>query len=202
MDLIHLLEELQTIAQNGLSYTQNVYDKERYERLLELSIQKYTDVLALPEEAVRERFRTELGHITPKVGADAAIFNERGELLLMERADGTGWCLPCGWVEPNERPTDAAVREVKEETGLEVKVQRLVGIFTRTPSAEHGPHTMIAAVHLCEIVSGELTLSHEGLDLRYWLIGDVTRWHGLHKKYAQAAYDMWTSDRVVPAVSD
>jgi len=75
------------------------------------------------------RFDAELGSITPKLGADAAIFNEKGQILLMERTDGSGWCLPCGWVDANERPVDAAVREVRidhhNKRDVSIRVTRL-----------------------------------------------------------------------------
>ena len=202
MDIFSLLDELRAIAQNGLRFTSGVYDHERYERLLELATQTYAELLQSPDETIRARFLSELGYITPKVGADAAIFNERGEILLMARADGSGWCLPCGWVEPNETPAQAVVRETREETGLEIEVGPLVGVFTRMPGAKNGPHTMIAIVHLCEVVGGELTLSHEGLELRYWPIDEVQDWHATHERYARAAFEMWRSERLIPAVSD
>lgn len=197
-----LLDQLQHIARNGLNYAQNPYDRERFTKLLELTAQSYAALLDQPADKIRDLFTAELGHITPKVGADAAIFNEQGEILLMERIDGSGWCLPCGWVEPQERPCDAAVREVWEETGLRAEVRQLVGVFTRMPSIKFGPHTLIAVVHLCEVVGGRLTLSHEGLDLRYRPIDDVTNWHGIHEKYARAAYKVWQSGKLLPAVSD
>lgn len=202
MDIYSLLDEIQTIARNGLNYCENGYDRERYERLLQLATRTYADLLDLPQEQIRARFDNELGYITPKVGADAAIFNRQGEILLMERADGSGWCLPCGWIEPNEKPVQAVVRETLEETGLEVEVQQLVGVFTRLPAEQNGPHTMVALVHLCKITGGELTLSHEGLALRYWRIDEVPHWHATHEKYAHAAYRMWASDQLLPAVSD
>ncbi len=202
MDIFLLLDQLQHIARNGLTYAKNPYDKERYEKLLEISSQTYGELLEQPAEKFKLAFSSELGHITPKVGADAAIFNDKGEILLMERADTGDWCLPCGWVEALERPSDAAVREVWEETGLIVEVKQLVGVFTRMPSPKFGPHTMIAVVHLCQVVGGELTLSHEGLDLRYWPIDEMTNWHGIHEKYARAAHKMWQSDRLLAAVSD
>lgn len=202
MDIIALLNEIQALARTGLHFTEGVYDRERYERLLEVSTQAYEDLLDIPAEALKARFREEMGYITPKIGADAAIFNEKGEILLMERADGSGWCLPCGWVEPNERPIDTAVREAYEETGLHVKVTQLVGAFTRKASAQNGPFTMVAIVHLCEIVGGELTLSHEGSALHYWDIDVVQNWHPNHDKYARAAHKMWHSAQQLPAISD
>ena len=202
MDIFSLLDEIQTIARNGLNYTSSIYDRERYERLMGLTTQTYGDLLEVPDETIRTRFLREIGYITPKVGSDAAIFNESGEILLMERSDGSGWCLPCGWVESNEKPVEAVTREVREETGLEIEVKQLVGVFTRMPNAKNGPHTMIAIVHLCEVVSGELTLSHEGSALRYWSIDEVQNWHTTHERYARAAYEMWKSKHLLPAVSD
>ena len=202
MDIFALLNEIQAIARTGLHFTTGSYDRERYERLMEIAAQTYDELLELPGDVLKARFRVETGYITPKIGTDAAIFNDKGEILLMERADGSGWCLPCGWVEANERPIDAMVREVREETGLDVAIKQLVGVFTRKASAMNGPHTMVAVVHLCEVIAGELTLSPEGLALKYWLIDAMENWHPNHDKYARAAYKMWQSERLLPAISD
>ena len=202
MDIFSLLDQIQAIARNGLHYTSNLYDRERYEQLMELATKTYSQLLGLPDEQLRTRFLNEVGYITPKVGANAAIFNPDGEILLMDRVDGSGWCLPCGWVEPNEKPVEATVREVYEETGLKVENKQLVGIFTRMPGAKNGPHTMIAIVHLCEVVGGELTLSPEGIALRYWPINRVQNWHAAHERYARAAHKIWKSEHLLPAISD
>ncbi len=202
MDLFSLLDEIRTIARNGLNYTSNAYDRERYERLMSLTTQTYGELLNVSDDTIRTRFLKETGYITPKVGSDAAIFDAGGKILLMDRSDGSGWCLPCGWVEPNEKPVEAVIREVWEETGLEVEVKQLVGVFTRKANAKNGPHTMIAIVHLCEVSGGELTLSHEGLSLRYWTIDEVQNWHATHERYARAAYVMWKSNLLLPAISD
>ncbi len=202
MDIFSLLDQIRVIARNGLHYSTNVYDQERYNRLLTLTTQSYSDLLDVPAEELQARFLQEMGHITPKIGADAAIFNDQGEILLMERADGSGWCLPCGWVEPNEKPCEAAVREAQEETGLEIEVQQLIGVFSRPPSAKNGAHAMLAVVHLCKVVGGELTLSHEGLALRYWALDDVPLWHATHEHYARTAHAVWQTGKLMPAISD
>ena len=191
MDILPLLDELQTMARNGLTYANNPYDKERYTRLLELVSIYYGKILEIPSDEVKQRFTQELGYITPKVGGDAAIFDETGKILLVLRTDDRQWCLPCGWVEPGESPEQTAVRETKEETNLEVQVLQLVDVFTRLPNIGYGPHTAVAVVYLCEIIGGSLELSHEHLEARYWTIDDVPAWHELHEHYARGAFRVW-----------
>ena len=195
MDILPLLDELQTIARTGLNFTESPYDRERYARLLQLATEYYGQALDLPPANVRARLTQELGYITPKVGAEAAIFDEEGRILLVQRSDDQRWCLPCGWVDPNETPAQAAVRETREEVGLEVRIARLVDVLTRLPSAETGPHTAVAVIYLCEITGGEIALSHECLDARYWRIEDVPVWHELHQRYAEAARKCWLQTR-------
>ena len=192
MDILPLLDELQTIARNGLNFTTNPYDRERFERLLALVTKYYGQALDLPPAEVRQRLIGELGYITPKVGAEAAIFDHEGRILLARRADDGLWCLPCGWVEPNESPEEAAVRETREETGLEVQPRQLVGVFTRKPNTGHGPHAAVAVVYLCEVVAGApQPWSHEVSEVRYCWINEVLGWHELHQQYAEAAYAAW-----------
>ena len=78
MDSITLLDELQALARTGLHFANNEYDRVRYERLLTLAAQAYADRLDLPAATIQARFADEVGCITPKVGADAAIFNAQG----------------------------------------------------------------------------------------------------------------------------
>jgi ADP-ribose pyrophosphatase YjhB (NUDIX family) len=195
MDILPLLDELQTLARTGLNYTSNPYDAERYRRVLDLVSRYYGQVLELPSSEVLQRFRAELGYITPKVGAEAAVFDDEGRILLVRRSDDGLWCLPCGWVEPGESPAEAAVREAREETGLDVRILRLVDVFTRKPDAGYGPHTAIAVIYLCEVVGGSLRGSHETTDVGYARIPDVDAWHELHREYAQAARAAWEAWR-------
>ncbi len=201
MDILPLLDELQTIARNGLNFSTDPYDRERYERLLEIASQCYGQALDLPPAEVRERLSVELGYITPKVGAAGAIFDEMGHILLVRRADDGRWCLPCGWVDPSETPAEAATREVKEETGLEARALQLVNVFTRLPSAGYGLHTAVSIVYLCEVSGGTLQISHESLDARYWRIEEVPTWHEMHRIYARSAQVCW-QERVTRQTDD
>ena len=191
---MRLLDELRILGRNGAKYADNPYDEERYERILELVSQYYGEALDVPSDEVRDRFSEELGHVTPKVGAEAGILDADGDILLMRRADDGTWCLPSGWVDPDESPTDAAVRETREETGLDVRPIELVDVYHEPPSEQFGPHGRIAVLYRCERVGGALDLSHEGEALDYWSINDVPVWHKKHETFARDARAAWTGN--------
>jgi 8-oxo-dGTP pyrophosphatase MutT (NUDIX family) len=111
--------------------------------------------------------------------------------LLVKRTDDGRWCLPCGWVEPNEAPEETVVRETREEVGLDVRVCSLTGVFTRRANGGHGPHSAIAVGYLCEVIGGHIRLSHEVSESRYRGIDDVADWHEKHLEYALAARAAW-----------
>jgi ADP-ribose pyrophosphatase YjhB (NUDIX family) len=194
-DLLTLLEELQSIARTGLNYSSDPYARAHYSRLLELAAMHYGRALDLPAAEVRARLEGELGSITPKVGADAAIFDAEGRMLLVERADDRCWGLPAGWVDPNEAPPNTVRREAREELGLEIEPVQLVDVMFRPASVAYGPHAVVSIVYLCEVRGGEITLSHEVLAARYWAIDDVPVWHKDHLKFARAAHAVWTTRR-------
>jgi ADP-ribose pyrophosphatase YjhB (NUDIX family) len=190
-DILPLLEKIQAIAKNGLTYAKDFYDRERYEKLLEL-VDEYSGLaFDLPATEVRERHARELGPITPKLGADAAIFDDQGRILLMLRTDNQRWCMPCGLQDVGESPEECALREAREETGLEVQVLELVDVFTRLPRAEYTPFTLVSVVYLCEVIGGKLQSSHEDLGLKYWNLEEVPIWHGDQEVQARAARQKW-----------
>lgn len=189
-EFLAFLDELRIMAQVGLEHADDPYDERRYERILELSSAWYGEAFELPSEEVRERFAEEVGYVTPKVSADAVVFDDEGRALLQRRADDGSWCLPGGYVEPNETPAETAVREAREETGLTVEVVDLVGIYPRKPG-EYGPHGLIEHDYLCRPTGGELSLSREGDELRYWDVAAVPEWHKNHEAVARDAREMW-----------
>lgn len=186
-DLESLLDELRILAQVGLEYTDDSYDEERYERILELVSQWYGESYDLPPETVRSRFADEVGHVTPKVSADAAVFDDDNRILLQKRADDGSWCLPGGYTAPNESPTETAVRETQEETGLVVEPRELVDVYTRT-AGEFGPHSLVIHVYRCTATSGRIETSREGDDVRFWELDSVPTWHKDHEMHAHDAY--------------
>ncbi|OGO00887.1 MAG: hypothetical protein A2Y58_01470 [Chloroflexi bacterium RBG_13_51_52] len=123
-----IADELQAVATLGLQYARNDYERERYEKVLAASRRIIN--IADGKSVINDysRYHDISGHICPLLGADAAVFRN-GQILLIKRLDNGLWGTPGGMVEVGETLTNAALRELKEETGLNGKVVRLLGIF-------------------------------------------------------------------------
>ena len=110
--------EIQSLAQAGLTYTDNVYDIERYERLREIAAEIIEEKSNISLEKVKDLFCNENGYQTPKIDTRAAIFKDE-KILLTHENNGT-WSLPGGWCDVLESVASNTIKEVKEETGLEI----------------------------------------------------------------------------------
>jgi len=188
---LDLLDAIRAIAQLGLNYSKDLYDLERYRKLLELAAGSYAEITGLESPEIEARFTRELGYITPKVGVQGALFDEGGRLLLECRKDDGLWGLPAGWVETGETPAEALVREFREETGLEIETVVLIGLYTRLPGEYAQPHTSIHPLYLCRYVSGTIRLSHESLAMEYHDPATITHWHKDHGLQAEEALRYW-----------
>ena len=100
---------------------------------------------------------------SPLLAASALIFDEAGRLLMSERADGRGWDLPGGFVDPDEAPQEAVIREVREETGLEVVVEALLGVYTSPPDPRRGGSGLVVHTFRCRVIGGQLRPTKEAL---------------------------------------
>lgn len=191
MDILPLLDELQAIARNGLTYAVDPSDRARYQRLFDLACAYYSQSLDLLAPEVQQRLSGETGYITAKAAVAAALFDDAGRILLVPRADGERWGLPGGWMAPNESPAEAAVRAARVEIGLDIRALQLVDVYARAPSGDDNLHTLVETVYLCERDGGAPRVAHESLDLRSWRIDDVPAWHAQHRSYALAAHAAW-----------
>ncbi|MGZ4678247.1 MAG: NUDIX hydrolase N-terminal domain-containing protein [Acidimicrobiia bacterium] len=190
-----MLDEIRAIAETGLHYATDPYDRERCTRLLDLATRGYAAALDLPEPEVRARLARDLGYQSAKVGSDAAIFDEDGRILLVHRSDTDNWGLISGWVDPGESPEETAVREVREEVGLEVTGIELVDVLGRPASARFGPHAVVSVIYLCTVAPGPVTISHEAFAAEYRDPADVEAWHANHEQLARIAAAAWAARR-------
>jgi len=112
------------------------------------------------------------------VGCSAIIFDSaRGRLLLQRRSDNGRWGLPGGRIEPGESAEEACAREVEEEMGLQVRVTRLIGVYTsphRLVAYADGNHYQLISLSFeAEVVSGELRLSDETTEFGYFTPAEI-----------------------------
>ena len=161
--------KLQAIAQNGLLFAKDPYDRERYEDIREIAAQMMAAGSGEPLDVVTGLFTGQAGYATPKVDVRAVIFRDDQILLVQEAQDGR-WTLPGGWADPNEAPSESVTREVAEESGFKTRAVKLLAVFDR---AKHN-HTPLHPFHVyklfirCEIESGEARTSLETLDVAFF----------------------------------
>ncbi len=148
------VRRLHAIAQTGLAYASDPYDLERYRALAATTASLVAEIAGVAPRTVRDVLGREEGYATPKVDVRAAAF-QRGEILLVrERSDGC-WTLPGGWADIGESPSEVVAKEVREESGYEVRVTKLAAVLDRD---RHGhpviPHHVYKLFFLCEITGG------------------------------------------------
>ncbi len=171
-------------AQEGLFYTENPYDRERYRKLFDLACAQYAAMSGLDADAIREQFLKEQGCITPKVGVDVVIPNLNGEILILQLPNGQ-WCLPGGWMDVGKSPSTQRGAK-REEAGLCIAPLGYITVGHRTPLDYPGG---ISQINICvgaEPVpnNSEVTLSHEHRAYR-WIgdAGEVEEWRPGHKRW-------------------
>ena len=164
--LLRWSEALSAIARTGLAFTESLYERERFEEILKVA----ADIRAeadgsdagpdhaggLVQEWMRGVGKGIPGYVTPKVAVGAAVGNEKGELLLIQRADSGIWLYPTGWCDVGYSAAEVVVKEVEEETGIIAEPVRLIGVldglrlgFTRVP--------LYSLLFYCRAVGGELS---------------------------------------------
>ena len=159
--------ELQSLAQAGLTYGKDVYDRERYERIRDISAEILSYKTDISVEKVKNLFCNEIGYQTPKLDTRAAVF-EHEKILLVKENNGK-WSLPGGWVDVNLSVKENTVKEVKEESGLDVTADRIIAIQDRDrhnlPAYAYGVCKIFV---LCSVLGGEFEKNIETTEFRYF----------------------------------
>jgi ADP-ribose pyrophosphatase YjhB (NUDIX family) len=164
-ELLRWSETLAAIARTGLGFTQNLYEKERFEEVLKVA----SDIAVAAQEDLEARREADhfvqewltsvgrgiTGYVTPKVAVGAVVGNDEGQILLVQRADSGAWLYPTGWADVGYSPAEVALKEVEEETGVLCEPVRLLAVldglrmgYSLTP--------MYSILFHCRAVGGEL----------------------------------------------
>ncbi|WP_049617731.1 NUDIX hydrolase N-terminal domain-containing protein [Streptococcus sp. X13SY08] len=163
---------LQSLAQNGLAYTTNTFDKERFEEIRQIAAEMLVTPSGMHLEKVEELFCNETGYQTPKLDTRAAIFQEN-QILLVQENDGL-WALPGGWCDVDQSIMDNTIKEVEEEAGLTVTAERLIAVLDKHKSQpSRSVHHVTKCFVLCQRVSGEFVVNSETIASAYFTLDSL-----------------------------
>ena len=173
-EYLKLIVRLQALSQNGLAYVNNEFDKERYEEIRDIACQLMKYKTDLPFEKIKDLFGSEQGYQTPKIDTRAAIFKDNKILLVHENNDT--WALPGGWCDTLESIKSNTIKEVNEETGLDVDAIKLIAVQDRnkhnTPIYAYG---ICKVFVLCKVVGGSFKKNNETIETNYFSLEDIPK---------------------------
>ena len=162
---------IQALSQTGLAYSDNGFDTERYQQLMNIAAEILESHTGLAKEPLVQDFLGQLGYATPKVDVRGAMVREGRILLVQEKIDQR-WAMPGGWADIGDSPSEVVVREVWEETGLHVTPRKLIGVFDANRQPPFEVYHAYKLLFLCDIDSGTPGISIETLDVGFFSFDD------------------------------
>ena len=170
--ILELIIEIQALAQNGLTYAKDCYDIERYNRLQDIACEMLSIKYSITKKTVKDLFANETGYKTPKIDTRAAIF--KGNKILLVHENNDTWSLPGGWCDVLESVKSNTIKEVKEETGLNVETKSIIAIQDRNkhniPIYAYGVCKIFV---LCKIIDGEFVENNETTEIKYFSLNEI-----------------------------
>jgi ADP-ribose pyrophosphatase YjhB (NUDIX family) len=167
-EILKIARRVQAISQSGLHFAENDFDRQRYAELRDLSVQLASAISDAEINKIRDLFTNETGFQTPKVDIRSVVIKDGKILLARERCDGK-YSIPGGFADINFSPSEVAVKEVLEETGLEVRYNRVLAIVDSDkhdfPPLQYHYYKIVI---LCDLVGGTLSDSVETTDAGFF----------------------------------
>ena len=159
---------LQSMAQTGLEYARDPYDRDRYRKILTVASEMAADSMAGTPGEIEMIYSREKGYATPKVDVRAVVFREGKVLLVREKSDGC-WTLPGGWADVGDSPAESVTREVLEESGFVTRAVKVLAVLDRN---KHGHTENLFHIYkiylLCEITGGSARPSDETSEVGFF----------------------------------
>lgn len=172
--IINWAIRLQSLAQAGLTYGKDNFDIERYREIRDISAEMMAEKSGLPIKKVKNLFCNEVGYQTPKIATRAAIFKEDKILLVQER-DGL-WSIPGGWCEVNLSAKENVIKEIKEEAGIDIIVERLIAIHDSNKHYQGMyPYGISTVFFLCKPVGGNFKKNDETIASDYFSLDNLPK---------------------------
>jgi ADP-ribose pyrophosphatase YjhB (NUDIX family) len=168
-EMLQLAKQVQALAENGLHFSENDFDLDRYQILEQISLRMLSLVTGLPAETIEMATPERNGYRTPKVDVRAVIFNDKDEILMVKERVDSRWSLPGGWCDVGYTPTETAEKEAEEEAGIKVKVNRLLAVFDK--KCHDHPEDLFYAYKIfleCKAENHEIATGMETLDVGFF----------------------------------
>lgn len=167
--------DLQSIAQNGLTYGRDKFDLERYQQIRQIAAEMMAEKTGLPLEQVKTLFCGDEGYQTPKIDTRAAIF-KNDKILLVHEITSDDWSLPGGWCDSDLSASENCVKEAYEESGLKVKPVKLIAFQDRNKHNQPILATKIMkAFFLCKSESGHFEKNIETDQTGYFSLENLPK---------------------------
>lgn len=166
---LRLAKQVQALAENGLHFSENDYDLDRYTQLEEISMRMLSLISGASEETIQTETPERNGYRTPKVDVRCVIFNDKDEILLVKERVDSRWSLPGGWCDVGYTPSEVAEKEAEEEAGIRVKAGRLLAVFDK--KCHDHPEDLYYAYKIfleCKAESYEIKTGMETLDVAFF----------------------------------
>jgi len=160
-------QEIFSLSQAGLTYSQNPFDIERYKRLQNITAEMIASQSEVEKESALQSFSMQAGYITPKIDVRGAVIRDGKILLIQERADGN-WAMPGGWADLGNAPASVAEREVWEESGFRVQAEKVVAVIDANRIQPWEFYHAYKLIFLCKLLDGEPRTSYETLAVDFF----------------------------------
>lgn len=164
--------ELQSLAQAGLYYAKDKFDIERYERMREITAEMLSYKTEIPIDKIKNLFCSETGYQTPKLDSRAAIFND--DKILLVKENNHTWSLPGGWVDVDLSVKENTIKEVKEESGLDVTADMIIAVQDRE---KHNlpvyAYKVCKIFILCTVIGGRFEENIETIESKYFGVDEL-----------------------------
>jgi ADP-ribose pyrophosphatase YjhB (NUDIX family) len=166
---LRIARELRAIAQTGLTFTTDRFDRQRYERVRELAASMLAQGSGEQFEVIIEILREGWGYATPKVDVRGAAFVDGRVLLVREISDGN-WTLPGGWADINQSAAECVVREIAEESGFLARARKLAAVrdYQRSGHPPRNTDSIYKMFFVCEITGGAARASNETSEVAFF----------------------------------
>jgi 8-oxo-dGTP pyrophosphatase MutT (NUDIX family) len=186
-------DKLRDMSAAGLTYSDNIYDKDRYEAIQEMAMEMMAFATSQPLDSITALKTTVFSRMSPVVAGTAAVIDRAGRILLMRRSDNQLWCMPGGQMEVGETPAEAVVRETYEETGVRCFPTALSGIYdSRISDMGYSRQHVYKFTFLCQPVSEHADVpshAHESIGVDWFDENNLP--HDLHPGHAKRIHDAY-----------